>query len=173
MKNFRKSIFSILLTLILTCGMLLPAGILEPAFGATTRCGISADWKQWTSSTKLPTSTGYYYLSKDVTLSSIQVPDKNANIYLDLNGKGVSKQNKLTGSYQLDNASTVRLYNSSSTGGSIFSSPFDDGGFACVWLNNSGAKLYLESGTICNTVNQFYGAGVCVSQGSFYMNGEK
>ena len=62
------------------------------AYGHTSHSGITCDaemitWNEWESTTSLPT-TGNYYLTEDVTISSAVSP---SNLNLDLNGCNVTR----------------------------------------------------------------------------------
>ena len=53
-------------------------------FGACD--GTLYEWKGWTSTTSLPTTSGYYYLMDDVKLTEVAVLAKDAHVYLDMKG---------------------------------------------------------------------------------------
>lgn len=58
--------------------------------GNTHTCPKSTTWTRWTSSSTLPTESGYYCLATDVACSSYQIPKSNSNIYICLNGHKVT-----------------------------------------------------------------------------------
>lgn len=59
------------------------------AEGKGTHVCEAVEWTQWTETTSLPTTAGYYKLMNDVTLSAAYTP--NAEIHLDLNGHTIQR----------------------------------------------------------------------------------
>lgn len=129
------------------------------------RGGVNANWTAWTSGTSLPSNTGYFYLTKNVTLSTSCAISSGASVYLDLNGYTVSVAN--TTGIHMKYTSNLYLYDTSATG----SGKITGAGQSAVWIDSSGACLTMYGGTMTGN-NCFDSAGaVCVSYGKFYMYG--
>ena len=95
MRNFKK-IIATLLCLTFVLGFVPTAYAAGEktycAYGHSSHTGITCDaelitWSAWTKTTSLPT-TGSYYLTDDVTISSACSP---SNLNLDLNGCNVTR----------------------------------------------------------------------------------
>lgn len=54
-------------------------------------CDSTQVWTAWTDATKLPTESGYYYLTTDVTTASNLIGADNTELYLCLNGYTVTQ----------------------------------------------------------------------------------
>ena len=95
MQNFKKIIsFLLSLVLILSCVPMAHAAGEKTycAYGHTSHSGITCDaemitWNPWEDNTSLPT-TGNYYLTEDVTISSACSP---SGLNLDLNGCNITR----------------------------------------------------------------------------------
>lgn len=95
MQKLRKVIMMLLcMALMLSCLPMARAAGEKTycAYGHTSHSGITCDaelitWSEWTSTTSLPT-TGSYYLSGDVTISSACSP---SGLNLDLNGCNITR----------------------------------------------------------------------------------
>lgn len=154
----KKRLFSLIFTLTLALA-LFPA----TARAATTRCGVTANWQEWTSADSLPSGSGYYYLSSNVTLSSV-TELRGSRMYLDLSGYTIDVSAQEHAFLAYDSA-IFYLYDSSesSTG--------------CI-KNASGSAVYLQAnsrfyqygGSISNNSAQF-GGGVYVESGIYSLYG--
>ena len=178
----KKRVLSVILALCM-CMSLLPttAGATEPAHtdhcvcgGSVTMDGHSHDnpvptWTAWDKTDDLPTS-GSYYLTEDVLLSTSHTIASGTTLNLCLNGHTVTYQSasskyEIKGTLALCDCSTVkRTYTSQNyelTGGALMSS--SDG----LYLNDPDAALTLYSGNIVGCGE----TGVYVGYGSFTMYG--
>ena len=170
----KKSILAILLVVVMVASLLPMAALAE-----------EPEFQDWTSNSSLPTTSGYYKLTTDVTVSAETtiggyaqtVPDKPAtSIVLDLNGHTITAENnkvfyiKITGSLTITDSSSEasgKITNSSSSsksGALISVSGYFalDGG--TVENTNGGyglsingnAKAYINNGIIKNTARNGY-----------------
>ncbi len=60
------------------------------AAGISGHTCTSQEWTAWNSTSSLPTASGYYYLSQDVTLTGVQTVPEGQDVKLCLNGHSVS-----------------------------------------------------------------------------------
>lgn len=182
----KKRCLSFLLSLCL-CLSLLPTAALaaEGTHSDHCVCGNSSTavnghthdisaptWTAWTETNSLP-SSGSYYLTEDVHLSTSHTIASGTTLNLCLNGHTVTYQSasssygvaEIKGMLNLCDCSTVeRTYTSENyklTGGAVMSS--SDG----PYLNDSNAVLTLYSGNIVGCGE----TGVYVGKGSFTMYG--
>ena len=170
----KKSILAILLAVVMVASLLPMAALAE-----------EPEFQDWTSNSSLPTTSGYYKLTTDVTVSAETtiggyaqtVPDKPAtSIVLDLNGHTITAENnkvfyiQITGSLTITDSSSEasgKITNSSSSsksGALISVSGYFalDGG--TVENTNGGyglsingnAKAYINNGIIKNTARNGY-----------------
>ena len=159
-----------------------------------TAHGESLTWTAWTSTNSLPTETGSYYLTTDVTLADVAITNQNINLCLNghtvnLNGKNIHikggtltitdcgttgtitggrgvtiNTNNCGGAVAVTNA-TFNLYGGTITGNSA---RFGGG----VYLKSATFNMY--GGTISNntaTISNSTGGGVNISEGAFNMYG--
>ena len=95
-------------------------------------------WTAWTSTTTLPTTTGNYYLTANVSLSSkgVQKLAANANVVLDLNGFTVTGKtnDRMYATHNTDSNLTI-TDNSASQNGKMVGVGNDFAGKSCcIWI---------------------------------------
>ena len=110
-------------------------------------------WTEWTSTSSLPKTSGYYYLANNVELTShVTVSAAEQNIVLDLNGKTVSNK---AGSnfrfYRIDSsagASTLTITDCSEeqTGNMTNDGTYDQG--MIIWTRSADATYNLFNATL-------------------------
>ena len=171
MKNWRKKITSVLLTLVMTA-VLIPMFFATPAYAATTRCGISANWQVHTSTSSLPTS-GYYYFDRNWnwTYGNNTNLKVNGTLYLDLNGKTLTLKGTSTyAAIDIYNGSKLYLYDSVGTGKIVMQS---DAKFVqAVYVSGTNSLFQMNGGTISGFTKATSGGAVrVVSGGKFEMKG--
>lgn len=98
----------------------------------------------WTGADTLPTTTGYYYLTKDVALSKMATVEDETNevmIAMDLNGFQVSRKGRI---YKLDDEKkvTLSITDSSADKTGRISSKGDDKGLIAWIVGNHTLNLY-------------------------------
>ena len=140
----------------------------------TSRCGVEAEWEEWTSTTSLPTS-GYYYLGNNVTITSNNITLSDTVLHLDLNGNTVSfeyegddSDNAIT----LSRSSEFSLYDSIGTGAIERKNTANYERF--IYLERSDVIFNLNGGTIRNfknSSNDSYGGAINIYYGNFNMTG--
>lgn len=137
-------------------------------------------WTQWDNSSKLPTASGNYYLSTDVTLSSVCSIPANAKIVLDLNGHTVQSQpGKPIGRLIFLNAAGAELTltdTSAAQTGKLTQSgsytSWTDG--SLISVNNTSAKLTVFAGIFDSsglTLSSIRGGVFSVNSGTCVLNG--
>ena len=141
----------------------------------TTRCGITADWQAWSSSTSLPTSSGYYYLTNNVTMNSgWGLASGTDDVYFDLNGKTITFNKSLNDSaIVVAWGSKLRLYDTVGTG--TITKSAGTSFHRAVYLSYKNSYLEMNGGTITGFSNtdaeNGKGQGVWVQDSTFVMNG--
>ncbi len=113
-----------------------------------SECSTTVIFEPWDETAALPTATGNYYLTADLTAQDTGL--KNLNINLDLNGKtitaGARGNNSKWGTFALEENSVVSVFDSSVDGtGKI--KAVEAPAIRAVRLQNS-AKFNLYGGTI-------------------------
>ena len=109
-------------------------------------------------------------MKDNIDLTSSVVMKMKQTITLDLNGKTLT-QTKTTHTDVLDLGGPTTLHIQDSVGGGTITRS-DAATTVCgVYLYHNDAVLYLHSGTISNMNNQYWGSGVSVANGKFYMDG--
>ncbi len=106
----------------------------------------------------------------DLAATDSIIMKMNQTVTLELNGKTLTQTNPAhTNVIQLAGATTLHIQDSVG-GGTLTRS--DAATSVCgVYVNHANAVLYLHSGTISRMNNSYYGSGVCMSGGKFYMSG--
>ena len=148
-------------------------------------------WTAWgddaAEKNKLPTETGSYYLTEDMTLSAQQTIDSGKEVTLCLNGRSVTVTGAVTGIRI--NGGTLNLYDcgteehrysinsnglavtgsgdKSFTGGYITHSQGKQG----MAVDNNGGTFNLYSGTIIGHQTSHYTGTVNIQSGTFNMYG--
>ena len=95
-------------------------------------------WTAWTSTTTLPTATGNYYLTANVSLSSkgVQKLAANANVVLDLNGFTVTGKtnDRMYATHNTDSNLTITDNSASQTGKMVGVGDDFAGKSCCIWI---------------------------------------
>ncbi len=147
-------------------------------------------WKPWTSETTLPSTTGNYYLTGTVTLTTTHGIGANQNVALDLRGQTVTANGANVRLYNVINDNATLSITDSVGGGSL--KRIDEGeysangGILWAWGTNT-LNLYagaIDGGNAKNTANglihcagtfNMYGGevknGKAANGGNVYMNG--
>ena len=166
MKKTRNKLLLSLLTFVMAA-VLLPVCLTTEAEAATTRTWNGSTWTEWTSTTSLPTSAGYYYLANNVTISNLI--DLYSNVYLDLNGKTVTFTGSKDGSaIDIYEGHTFALYDSA--GGGKLTKSSSASRHRAIYITN-GSYFIMRGGRIENFQNtaQNGGAVLVNGKGYFYM----
>lgn len=134
--------------------------VVQPAAQRHTHChcGGEADhtcdsdiiWTAWTSTTSLPTESGYYYLTADVNITGYANILNGNKVYLCLNGHSVNKvystaKDWVGRIYQISDFSQLTVCDCTGNGAVNGSSTNQNGGH---FILLSGAKLNWYSGTL-------------------------
>jgi len=155
-------------------------------------------WQPWNKTDSLPTTTGNYYLTSTVYLSSEQVIEEGATVRLDLNGKTVYASEApdangdlvaITGGtrvYYIPNGSTLEITSSTNSGSGTISTLYNskplnedgtdsrDGNGGTIYAD-TGSTLRLYRGTLRGSekgASPYVKYGGCVfSKGEFTMYG--
>lgn len=141
------------------------------AVTATTRCGVTADWKAY-SENDFPTKAGCYYLTSDIT----SIPDREINsgtVRLDLNGHTITFE--YTGSGRCPTpvylgGGNLYLYDSSTnkTGKITRTSATVNERF--MYVQSTSSNFYMYGGTITNFTSGSEGGAIYIN-GKFEMYG--
>ena len=162
----KKKILPILLGLILMFAMMPMAASAED--GGTGHAGQDG-WTEWSNETKLPSTEGKYYLTKDVTIRGTwNVPEGETTICL--NGKTIKLAEGQSGNVILiGKGKRLTICDHSS------------GGNGCITGGNertAGGGVFnlgtftMKGGIICGNTVGYYGGGVYnTSQSTFNMSG--
>ena len=159
MKNWRKKLISLLLTLVMVVGMMpLTVSVLAAMSGYTA----------WTSTNSLP-SSGTYYLNTDVQMNS-KVVTLNGNLSLDLNGHTITfTGNNSNSAFIINGNYGFDLYDSVG-GGKIEEAANAYDYHRAVWVDSTNAYFYMHGGTISGFHKDTQGSGVCVNRGKMIMD---
>jgi len=173
----KKRVFSLLLTLIMVVCMLPQTAVFASGEPVTHSHRVCADsectdaghtdivWTAWTADNALPNEEGSYYLTKDVTLTSIATVASNITLCLnghtvDLNGNNITVT---SGSFTLTDCGASGTV-TGGRGASVYSN--NSGGAVAV----TGGVFNLYAGTITGSTARF-GGGVYVTNSTFNMYG--
>lgn len=141
--------------------------------------GTQLAFGAWTSSTSLPTTTGNYYLTKDVTCNQQNINGDGTNVVLDLNGHTVTgnANKRIYALFETEGAVSLTITDSSENQtGKMVLSEYDglehEGGI--VWLRPTSAEVghtlniytgtFDASGVICDKS----GAAINAAAGSTF-----
>lgn len=112
---------------------------------------IVPDWEPWTETTSLPTESGMYYLTGDITLEAAAAIE-NSTIILDLKGYTIETSEEvktIPRVYVLKEESTLSIYDSSEEGtGKIVSHRKYAAIAGVIEIREAGATFNLYGGTI-------------------------
>ena len=138
----------------------------------------SVEWKPWTKTNDLPTESGYWYLTENVTLDDERFEEikNNQNVYVCLNGKTVTAKAKgtdnlgtniwrFTGAGSLTVCDcTAKTENGVYTAGKLTGACMG----AIYTLGNVGATVNFYDGIISGnwTEGSNSGAAICIQTGS-------
>ena len=156
--------------------------------------GSSVAWKAWSKTNALPTTTGNYYLTGNVTISGQQsIAKDDQTIFLDLNGYTIQNQDgKNLRLYRFFDAATnasnsannapdnckLVITDSHGNGKMKIKSNYSQGGI--IWFGEgSNNHVIMYAGTLDGTeytspgTGQVHGSIVCIDAGScsFMLNG--
>ena len=122
------------------------------------------NWYSWDSTTSLPETSGYYYLTADVQLQSAVVTQTNQQIFLCLNGKTVTTQKRhLT----IASGTVFTITDCMENAGGFTGGKNTYGGSINV---NSGATLNLYAGNIYGNASENSEGGAIYMQGGSNKN---
>lgn len=152
MKTKLSKISLLLSSIALFFGLLVgikPSSVTPVNAVTTTRCGVEAEWQGWSNPSKLPSSSGYYYLTTDVTCTKTIMLDMQTIMHLDLNGKTVTFDGK--GNFTaITINNSFNLYDSKGQG-KITQNP-DSTYYGAFNLNRYG-EFNMYGGTITGFIN--------------------
>lgn len=98
---------------------------------------FDASWQDWSSADSLPTVSGYYTLTGDVTLNEALTVDTDAEIHLDLNGHTVTVKGEAA--YQLNNEDALLTVADTGVGGKLLCTATTEG---AITVTQGTVKLY-------------------------------
>lgn len=138
-------------------------------------CNSEAFWQEWSATDKLPTSSGHYLLTDNVTLTKVASASAG-DICLDLNGKTVTQATFGQRIYSLSGSAVLNIMDS--VGGGTFIPNSTDGSSGTAvsglgfYIASFEAVLNLYGGTIdASNTTASYGNGVYMEDGTFNMYG--
>ena len=109
-------------------------------------------------------------MTGNINLTSSIVMTLKQTITLDLNGKTLT-QTKTAHTDIFDLGGPTTLHIQDSVGGGTITRATNCSSVCGIYLYHNDAVLYLHSGTITNMNNQYWGSGVSIANGKFYMDG--
>ncbi len=145
----------------------------------TDKLIIGYDWEPWYELDSLPTESGMYYLTSNVTVTAAATIEENS-VMLDLMGYTVKASEEGTTVpriYVLNEDAKLTICDSSQngTGKMVSTRQSSSAAGGMIYLNKSGAQFILDGGTLDASgvkLTGYNGAAVCVNAGtSFTMNG--
>jgi len=148
------------------------------AHKCSEQCSGSAVWTAWTSTTSLPTDSGHYYLTGDVTVSTKITVAKGKDITICLSGYDITVKSGATGDARIYGKLTIAdctaYYNAEDkyVSGKITGSVNGDGGLFNV--RGSGGVLVMEGGTLTGNNGTSSGGAISLQgsgSGVFHMYG--
>lgn len=98
---------------------------------------FDASWQDWNSTNSLPTVSGYYTLTGDVTLTDAQTIEADDEIHLDLNGYVVTV--KGASGYVINNEDALLTITDTGVGGKFLCTAATEG---AITLQQGTVKLY-------------------------------
>lgn len=151
-------------------------GLLKNTFMTTGHRCRNVTWYPWVYYDKLPTETGNYYLTGEVTLTTEQYIVPGATILLDLNGKTVRQT--ATGdvcvysTYDWGEAAGDRTLSLTDSvgGGRIVGSPGQTHQGGVLWMEKANLRMYggTIDATTCVCVHRNGGAAVYIPSGKTF-----
>ena len=151
----KKSILAILLVVVMVASLLPMAALAE-----------EPEFQDWTSNSSLPTTSGYYKLTTDVTVSAETTIGGYAQIVLDLNGHTITAENNKVFYIQITGGLTI-TDSSSEASGKITNSSSSSKSGALITVSGYFA---LDGGTVENT-NGGYGLSINGNAKAYINNG--
>ena len=122
-------------------------------------------WTAWTSKNSLPTDDGYYYLTKNVTLTSAWEPVDGT--YLCLNGKKITQSTDSVEVIKINEGVRLAITDCKESAGKITHTS----GIKGRGIYNNKGTFTLWNGSITGNSNGSDGGGVYNYDGTFTMNG--
>lgn len=182
----KKTIFALLLVVALVAVLAIPAAAAEAAPGTYCVCGDATctktteghgtmvEWKAWNETGTLP-DEGYYYLTKNVTLTTKKLINTAVTLGINLNGKTINAAaSGVEFIFEVNNASATLIIadSSSPSTGKIDFKNCTSAHAPGLFQQTGTIKLY--GGTITQTGSKIAGsggAGLTQKAGNFYMYG--
>lgn len=140
----------------------------------------TAEWKAWSRSDSIPSESGFYYLTRDINLTTTQIRDEGNSITICLNGHNITQTWTATPRRLINISNGTELHIcdcTATTLNGIYRAGKLTGGKASASASTgailvNGASLYLHDGRICGNSSEGNAGAIVVSGGgSFVMSG--
>ena len=132
-------------------------GLIQTRIGYCEHCKSDVQWSSWAKDEELPTTSGHFYLTKEVNLKKQQQVAEGAAVCLDLNGFTVNgaANTRIYANFNAGCTLSIMDMTEEKTGKMVASANGASSGY-CVWVRYGVFNLYsgtLDGSKVTTTVN--------------------